>query len=429
MSSSVLAFATIFLGLIVGPQPVEVRVDGRVETVALELDGRRVAELDGPSWRGTVDFGQRLEPHRLEAIAYDAEDAELARAVQWINLPKPGAEVELMIERDEDGRSHAGLTWANVSGYQPQTIRVEFDGREIPVTDPDRIPLPPHDPERLHFLRVEIEFPDNVSAVEELTFGGSYGERVDTQLTAIPVRLERGAELPDPNELATYFTVDGRPTRVAAVDEGPAEIVLVRDRAVQPALEQLVGRRGAQSNYWGRFEGRLRLDQKLGFFWPFLVRSASGRWTFPATYGWMSARDGGVGWFLARVPPPRTPPEGQMLTDAVAVAGLNALARNRRRAVVLVLGPAPEDASRLLPAEARRYLGLLRVPLFVWSPHEHPASPWGEVTDISTGTDLLRAIGELSDAVDRQRIVWIEGRHLPQRIELSHRAVDLELAL
>ncbi|MDX1643710.1 MAG: hypothetical protein R3244_05045 [Thermoanaerobaculia bacterium] len=128
MSTPILAFATLFLSLVVGPHPVEVRVDDSVERVALELDGSRVAVLGEPSWRGTVDFGGRLEPHRLEAIALDAAGEELARTVQWINLPTPGADVEVLLARDGDGRNVASLTWASVTGLAPESIRLIFDG-------------------------------------------------------------------------------------------------------------------------------------------------------------------------------------------------------------------------------------------------------------------------------------------------------------
>lgn len=434
MSAPVVAFVTLFLSLIVGPQPVEVRVGDEVDRVEIELDGSRVAILSGPSWRRMVDFGRRLEPRRLEAIAFDEAGEELDRAVQWVNLPTRGAEVEVVLERDDRGRSVAALTWANVTGVAPETIRANFDGRPLEIDDPARIVLPPYDPAQIHFLRIEMEFPDSVSVVEEVTFGGSYGDRLNTELTATAVSLEPSSELPEAEELAGWFSVDGTRGRIAAVDEGPAEIIVIRDRAAQPSLERLGGHgfpgaaSGARQPYWGRFDGRLRKDQNLGFFWPFLVESPSGRWTFPATYGWMSARDGGVGWFLARVPPPKPPLDEQLLTDAVAVAGLNALSRNRRRAVVLILGKTPADSSRLLPAQARHYLRALRVPLFVWSPYGHPSSPWGEMIDISTPTKLRRAVDELSDRVDRQYIVWIEGRHLPQQIELTAEATGIELA-
>jgi hypothetical protein len=309
-------------------------------------------------------------------------------------------------------------------GDEPLRVALSLDGRPLELDDPARVPLPDHDPAQLHFLRVEIEFPHNVSVVEELTFGGSYGDRVDTDLTALPVVIadrRSGTPLPGPGGLGGWFLSNGRETAVAAVDEGPAEITILRDRAVQDRLERLVPDRLAGV----RFDAVLRADQKLAFFWPFMVRAPSGIWTFPPPFGWMSPRDGGVPWFLAGTPPPAPPDGKQLLADAIAVAGMNSLARNRRRAVVLILGREPSDESQFSPQTVRHFLASLRVPLHVWSPYEHTDSAWGPVRDVSSLWKFRAAVTELARDVDRQRIVWLQGRHLPQRVELSERAATI----
>ena len=78
--------------------------------------------------------------------------------------------------------------------------------------------------------------------------------------------------------------------------------------------------------------------------------------------------DGTIGWVGSRrLDWPGFGRKGQRLADAVAVAGLAAVEEERRRAVVLVLGPDAEDGSLLSPAEATAFLAQLRVPLRVWS--------------------------------------------------------------
>ncbi len=62
-------FVSLFLGLLIGPRPVELAVDNTVAAIELSLDGRQVARLDGPPWSTTVDLGPELLPHRLEAHA------------------------------------------------------------------------------------------------------------------------------------------------------------------------------------------------------------------------------------------------------------------------------------------------------------------------------------------------------------------------
>jgi hypothetical protein len=41
---------------------------------------------------------------------------------------------------------------------------------------------------------------------------------------------------------------------------------------------------------------------------------------------------------------------------------------------------------------------------------------------------LAQAAGELRRSLRRQRIVWLEGRHLPQKIELGPAARGISLA-
>ena len=100
--------------------------------------------------------------------------------------------------------------------------------------------------------------------------------------------------------------------------------------------------------------------------------------------------------------------------------------RARRRAVVLVLTERPADSSRLHPSNVRRYLEQIGVPLFVWivgDVSEPMRQVWGDgVQSIDARHRLTRAVRELSDAVDGQRIVWLEGRHLPQEIVVTGQA-------
>ena len=109
--------------------------------------------------------------------------------------------------------------------------------------------------------------------------------------------------------------------------------------------------------------------------------------------------------------------------DAVAVAGLQAAAGAGPRAVLLVLGSGDlKDAARYDGPTVRRYLAALHVPLFVWSPGLPTGAmkaAWGVVEDVSTGRGLDRAFALLKDELDAQRIVLLEGRHLPQSIALS----------
>jgi hypothetical protein len=136
---------------------------------------------------------------------------------------------------------------------------------------------------------------------------------------------------------------------------------------------------------------------------------------------------------LARVGPLRRPAETpeSRIADAVAVAGLEAVTENRRRAVLLVLAGDERDASGYDPATVRRFLAAIRVPLIVWC-LERPApgsaaAAWGECADVSVARGLYSAFGKLRQELTTQRIVLVDGRHLPQSIALSPAAKGIEL--
>jgi hypothetical protein len=136
--------------------------------------------------------------------------------------------------------------------------------------------------------------------------------------------------------------------------------------------------------------------------------------------GWMSD----FRFLLTRVDYPGNTERPRRFADAVALAGLRAFGGYSRRAVVLVLASDPADESLYKPAAVRRYLELLRVPLFVWSFSPMEKRPrafadWGEIADISTVTGLEHAVEKVHDELEHQSIVWLEGRHLPQDIELT----------
>ena len=102
-----IAFVTLFLGLTLGAYPVQLAVEGPVATVELLLDGEVIGRVAGPPWSGAVDFGADLTPHELVARGLDAQGQEVARARQWINLPRPPAEVGVMLENGPEGRPSA----------------------------------------------------------------------------------------------------------------------------------------------------------------------------------------------------------------------------------------------------------------------------------------------------------------------------------
>ena len=432
-----IAFATLFLGLVFGVVSVELEVAAGVDSAKLYLDGREAATVRA-AWQTRLDLGPALSPHELVAVALDPAGREVGRARQWINRPRAVAEASFVLEPGAGGKGRiARLTWQCLTNETPRSVTVTFDGRPLAAPDPRRIELPPHAPEQLHFLRAVVEFDGKVSAVADATFGGTRKAEALSELTALPVALEIGKKLPPVPELGEWFARRGEPLTVAAVEEGPARVVFL---LAGPALAELgrieTGRgrpRPREVVEVGRWDGALDRQHLFNFVWrvPELrVRSKEAVYTYTGSEDFR-ARDSGVLWSATHLG--RSGPAGQeRIAEALATAGLAAAERDRRRAVVLLVGPEAADAGALPPEEAVLFLQRLGVPLLVWSVTAERPSPvaarFGPVADASTLWRFESAVASLSKLLDRQRIVWVEGTFLPHEIEPAAKASGITAA-
>ncbi|HVS66829.1 MAG TPA: hypothetical protein VMT85_25360 [Thermoanaerobaculia bacterium] len=417
-----IAFVTLLLGLVTGTHTLELLVGPGVAAVELRFDGETVARLEGEPWIVEHDFGAELAPHRLEAVAFDADGNELERAVQWVNLPRPSAEVSLVLDASADGRgSRARLSWESLAAVEPDRFAIALDGQPLEVSDPTEFELPPYDPQQLHFLRAEVDFGGTVSGVAELTFGGFYAEEVNSELMALPITVE-GRD-PSLEELHGAFESEGETLQAVALDHGAAEVVVVRDLRAREQLADMARSSAFVPIHFGR-------NTRTRFLWATAtLRGDETRYRlFPAS----SELDLSRGRLLAHLVHlswPGSGPESQRLADSVAVAGLTAVRQNRRRSVVLVLGERAEDRSQLTPERVRRYLGALGVPLHVWSAvaDQWQGAGWGPVEDVSTIWKLEAAARSVRKGLERQRLIWFDGTHLPQRISLRRPIEGVEL--
>jgi len=217
------------------------------------------------------------------------------------------------------------------------------------------------------------------------------------------------------------------------VEERPVQLLVVCDRKARPVLSYYgEQRKGSVQlveglNKLRRFRMVLGQDDQIRFIWP-SSRSFTGPEVpsdlFDASRDY-TAKDGGILWLLGHVVP-ETESSDQRLADAVAVAGL------QPRAVLLVLGEKSKDTSRYETGAVRHYLESVRVPLIVWSIEERssPAvAAWGDAEDISSFAKLQTAFERLEKLLAAERILWIEGSHLPGEITLSPAAAEtVELA-
>jgi hypothetical protein len=440
-----ISFLTLFLGLTAGPQLVQVSATPGVAAVEILVDGTAVGRAEKPPFSVHVDFGPELSPHELVARAVDRAGGELARVRQWVNLPRPVAEVEVLLERDEKGKAMAGrLSMESVLGTKATSLSAAFDGRTLPISEDQRFDLPAYDDSTTHLLTIAAEFPNNVRSRRDLVVGGRSASVVSTELTALPVLVADGAE-PDALALSGTFRKKGEPMHVVAVERGPAQVLIVRDLSADEAMSRL-GRGGKTMIDQARLgtlpvydpsamrmELRLADEDHVRFVWPrgrTIANTNPPRELFDSSHDF-SGSDGGLHWLLTRVYHPARVESHPRFADAVAIAGVQAVAGHGRRAVLLVLGKGPADASRYDPLSVRRYLAKLSVPLFVWS-LENPkgntgAQRWGDCEDISSFPKLRAAFTRFAQALEHQRIVWLTGEHRPQDIALAPETRGIEL--
>lgn len=451
-----IAFVSLFLGLVVGVQPVEINVAENVAAVEIVLDGETVGQLIQAPWKLDVDFGEAM-PHELVAIARDAEGQELERIHQWINRPPPRAALEVALGAPRrDGRRKVSLHWESTTGAKPRVVRVTFDGREV-VTEERAVEsgyevlLPKHDLQQLHFLRAEVEFSAQVSAVEEVTFGGVFVDQISNEMTALVVRS--GKKKLSADDLQGLLLKNGEPLTVTAVERGTAKLVVVTDKgyfgedlkAFMTEADRLYPPYLKFRQRRGNLQGAVR-DQGLRtsdmdklwslsrgdsfqLLWPVPEAQTAGSRVYelyPSSPPF-AADELGLMYLLSNFDTSLLPDRRQNLTAAVAAAGLKAARDSQRRAVLLQLSSRPRSAGQLAPATARRYLEALQVPFYVFAPAAGQDPGWGEVATVTLPNELTSAFKEVREDLDQQWVVWVVGFHLPHQITLSSNAQDLTL--
>jgi hypothetical protein len=394
---SQLVFLSLFLGLTAGVQPVQLAVGGSVAKVELRLDDRVAATLDRAPWLAQIDFGDSPAPHRLVAIGIDGSGREVARAEQKINVSRAPAEAALVIEADR-----VALHWMSIDGQQPKSVLVTVDGKTLALDQKREAALPALAKDVPHFVQATAVSATGDIVQAHAIYGGASGED-NGALTAVPVSIERSVP-----PMSGMFDA-----KVIAIEKPPAEVILVRD----PSEAEAAG-------CYGRVRGEP--DEVPGaatirFLWPFAT-SVEGAELFPSSRTFDKSR-GGFRFLLTSVSAP-APASKMRFADAVSVAGLQALSKQRRRAVVLIIGRSYRDESRLTPKQARDYLASIGVPLFVWSLADSAslppgASAWGDITPIGNTAKLHDAVRALGRTLDAQRIVWIDGDSLPSEVRMK----------
>jgi hypothetical protein len=406
-----IAFLTLFLGLTLSQQKVEVSFNGQAQRVEFLLDGKVVAALTHQPWAATVDFGSHLLPRRLVARAIDRHGQEIASVEQRINLPRAAAETQIVLERDDTGTPRtARLVWQSLEGESPKRVELLLDSRSIPVDSDLRAKLPAIDNAQPHLLRARLVSRLGVVSDSEVAFGGGLEDATTAELTAVVIR-ERDAQKP--------LTVHGAPATVVGVEHIPGEVLIVRHPIETEAsfrldpTRRIAKRRSALSASTGGIDS-LGAHPTARFMWPTVTRKGKAD-LFPPSRSYAFSNADEFKRILTEVGFPGAPKELRF-ADAVAVAGIQALAGSRPRAVVLVLGESSSDASRLEPKQVREYFESVGVPLYVWSLSGNQGR-WPDAQDISTVHGFSSAFEKLHQDLESQRIVWVRGNFLPSEVQ------------
>jgi hypothetical protein len=435
-------FLSIFLWLMTGVHPVKVAVDPGVASVEIFLDGESVGVATEPRWEVKCDFGQRLLPHELLAVARDDKGQELGRAVQLVNLPRDDAEVEIVFEGESpEGPTMLRVVTESAERVEPLAVFVTFDGLLLREDSNGRFQLPTYDPRRTHIVSAEGFFPEGVTARRDIMFGGVYGGIVATELTAVPVILEKNRKL-EVEEFQGLLLARGMAVSVAAVDRPGARVYMVRDHGAWLSLRsagRVIDRRDQElQKVWTGELSRVLRESRVSEEIPpqkdrfYLVipnpSNSRGLALFPVLQPFGIKR-WGMPWLTTHIVSKRAAVPGQRLAEAVALAGLRAAADGCPRTVVLVIDEDVVDNSGYRPPAVREYLQALRVPLVVWSTNrERPPGPWGEAESITGLSSIEKASRHLLRDLGRQWIVWVEGNHLPHKIELAENEKGIRLA-
>jgi hypothetical protein len=303
-----------------------------------------------------------------------------------------------------------------------------FDGRPLMPEKGRRFRLPAYDLREIHILSAEAHFPEGVTARKDVTFGGAWGSRIATELTAVPIFYDRRGR-PTPADLQGALRVRGETVRVAAVERHGGRVYLIRDHGSLAALGR-VGRRLGARTYGTQVVTEPDLSPKKDRFHLVVPNPTRQRGLalFPVVDA-VDLKHWGLPSLATTLVSNLETGFDQKLAGAVAVAAVRAAGDGSPRVVVLAISEGAVDLSRYRPEAVRQYLRSLRVPLVVWSVDgSEIQGGWGPAVDISTPNNLERACRRLMKELHRQWIVWVEGRHLVSEIVLDEEALGIRLA-
>lgn len=345
---------------------------------------------------------------------------------RWVNKPGVEAEVRALGRCERKTRScDFTVIWAHPARLDPSSLTVALDGATVSraVAPAVRAPFPRGSTPQI--VTVDATFPDGRRATFTQLLQGSYPEKAEASLQAIPIVVQPG--VPE-DRIAALLQKAGWPVR--AVEQGDFEIVFVvepgafgsstnvgatalRSRSATPLedaeqIRVIVANDSLTAFNALQAETLERPDVGPGGPMGLERRTLS---SVPKTRPRLGGQES---WLRQLFLAPLNAPALRRLrtSDAVAVAGYDLGGSSRRRAIVLIAGSERTDESTFSPEQAQAYLGQTFVPLFVWRATAESAPGWPEGSPLRLlGPDMAALRRDL----DHQRIVWLEGRVDPRQ--------------
>ncbi len=421
-------FATLLIGLLAGERMVELSIQHPITSVHLVLDGETIAQLGGPPWRAKIDLGHKLQPHRLTAHGFDETGSWIDSTDQILNYNRSSFETTIILDPHPGTQPNTGrIIWRGALNDPPLAINLSFDGRRLATDDRGRFSIPPHDPDDIHVLEAIVLFDQQHSASAVLTFGGVYGDQLTSALTAIPLTSPTD-QIWSSKQVRDWIVVQGRRPDVFKATAGPGLLVVLRGDQIETAIR---GARTSGNKLHPKAPAH-RLGYEVSAISPRPLKGHEG--TFRVTdLGQVVPQQGLRPLVLRRRPlvPNRgsdgrtLQKKGQRIWDALAVAGTQASASGRPRAVLVMMDSGKGDKSDLEPREAVRYLEKIHVPLFIWGRDQAAFDQIG-VTDSSRhyqgSSEVDRLCIDIAQELASQTIVWLQGEFIPQEVTLIQAA-------
>ena len=384
-----------------GPMDVELRVPPQTARVEIQLNGHVLSERFAPPWTLEVPFPTEPKPGRLTASAFDRDGQLLDRLSRDFNVNFGGCSPPA-------GASRLGAT--------PFFIDLSPGSAELSPTEVSG------------WFTVggeAVEVLDVVSGpVEVVVVQDPATQRMFDFLSIVYVRDHAGVDRFGP----------WRDKADQELLEAAAHALVLRtaDPEINPtkaSMEEALWK-------WRRFLD-IETDGNVQFFWPSgpPIASLEDQTDVFPFVGPFQADKAGLLWHLRNA----VKLQGQLrLADAVAVAGFQVASSCRRRVVLLLESVSSRDASLLEAAAVRSYLQSVQVPLlalrdlereppYVEKAGAQDPERWGQTFVLHPwrkewrGTpsplELASFHSRVEQALGRQRVVWLAGRHLPQEIE------------